>query len=734
MPAPTRTTLFVASLLFVFSIMAIADEETSNTVTIIGDQNEAKSIAGSAHVITKSELEKFEYSDINSVLRQIPGVYVRLEDGYGLRPNIGIRSAASGAERSNKITIMEDGIPIAPAPYAASAAYYSPTAARMSGFEVLKGPAAITEGPYTVGGAINYLSTPIPFNREGNIMVETGSNGAQRQHITYGDSREIVGWVIEAFDQKDNGFKSIDFTNKSAGLDKSDYMVKMRVNSSPSDKNYQELLLKILKADETSNQSYLGLTDADFNLNPYRQYAASQNDQINVEHEQLQLSYAVDINKDLSLRAKAYKNDTARNWYKASKIGGMSLGSIIDSANQGDDNAISLLQSEAEGEVVIKHNNRVYTSQGIEFMLDWNFDSGDSRHDLEVGVRIHQDEEDRFQAEDTYWQNIGGSLMLTEAGIFGNKSSNNRLTEADALAMYIRDEIKYGDWTFSPGVRFENVEIRRQEWSAPERNMINVSKDQSNKQREVIPGFGVTYDANEKLRLIGGIHKGFAPSGYKPETDNEESISYELGGRIFLGDLYAEAIFFLNDYDNIVGECTTVSGANCGENQDGSQFNSGAVSVSGIEVMMTYDFSDDAGYKIPLSLNYTYMSGEFDSSFDNSFFGDVQKGDPLTYFPEQQGQLSIGFEHSKGWGVRAAASYVASVCTLVSCEREISTFDTTDAIFNLDLVADYQLTEKATVYAKIENATDEIDVIGRHPAGALVQKDRSAYLGLRVSF
>ena len=286
-------------------------------------------------------------------------------------------------------------------------------------------------------------------------MVETGSNGAQRQHITYGDSREIVGWVIEAFDQKDNGFKSIDFTNKSAGLDKSDYMVKVRVNSSPSDKNYQELLLKILKADETSNQSYLGLTDADFNLNPYRQYAASQNDQINVEHEQLQLSYAVDINKDLSLRAKAYKNDTARNWYKASKIGGMSLGSIIDSANQGDDNAISLLQSEAEGEVVIKHNNRVYTSQGMEFMLDWNFDSGESRHDLEVGVRIHQDEEDRFQAEDTYWQNTGGSLMLTEAGIFGNKLSNNRLTKADALAMYIRDEIKYGDWTFSPGVRFE---------------------------------------------------------------------------------------------------------------------------------------------------------------------------------------------------------------------------------------------------------------------------------------
>jgi len=719
-------------ILLALSASVIADEKIVETVTIIGNKEAAQKTAGSAHVINQADLEEFEYSDINAILRQVPGVYVRQEDGYGLRPNIGIRSAASGAERSNKITLMEDGILVAPAPYAASAAYYSPTAGRIAGLEVLKGPAAITEGPYTVGGAINYLSTPIPNERGGQIMLESGSNGALREHVTYGDSQENIGWLLEAYNQKDNGFKSIDFSDKTTGLDKTDYMAKMRINSSASAKHYQELQLKYLKASETSNQSYLGLTDADFAVNPYRRYAASQNDQLNVQQEQLQLHYSIDLNEEMSLHAVAYRNETARDWDKTSNIDGMKLGAIIDAANGGDAGVIALLRGEAEGEVKIKHNNRAYVAQGVEFMLDWDFESGLAIHEFEIGVRLHQDEEDRFQAEDTYLQSINGSLALTELGIFGNKASNNRLTEADAIAFYIRDKIEFGDWTFSPGVRYENVDIRRREWGAPERVDATISKDKSNKQSEIIPGLGITYQVNDNLILLGGAHKGFAPAGYKPETDNEESLSFEFGGRAFIGNFSAEAIFFINDYDNIIGECTTVSGADCSEDEDGTQFNSGAVTVNGLELVLVHDFSTTAGYKLPLSFNYTYMSGEFDSTFENSFFGDVQKGDPLTYFPEQQGQLSFGIEHSNGWSVKAAASFVDAVCTQVTCERTPSAFDTTNSIFNLDLIADYELSDQTRVYIKVENATDEADITGRHPSGAMVQKDRSVYVGLRV--
>lgn len=732
MQTQPRLKLIFGSILIALSSATIADEKINETITIIGNKEAAQKIAGSAHVITDEELKEFEYSDINAILRQVPGVYVRQEDGYGLRPNIGIRSAASGAERSNKITLMEDGILVAPAPYAASAAYYSPTAGRIVGIEVLKGPAAITEGPYTVGGAVNYLSTPIPFKRGGEIRAEGGSNGALRSHLTYGDSQENFGWLLEAYKHKDDGFKSIDFSDRTTGLNKTDYMGKLKFNSDSSANYYQELQIKYLKADETSNQSYLGLTDDDFAANPYRRYAASEKDQMIVEHEQFQLHYSIELNEGLGFHTVAYRNTTARNWYKTSKIGGMALNSIINAANQGDADALDLLHAQVEGEIKIKHNNREYISRGLEFILDWGLESDSVTHDIEIGLRLHKDEEDRFQAEDTYLQNIGGGLTLTELDIFGNKSSNNRLTQADASTLYIKDEIRFDEWTFLPGIRYENVDIRRREWNAPTRIDTNISKDQSNKQSELVPGIGITYQMNESLILLGGVHKGFAPAGYKPETDNEESLSYEFGGRIFTPDFYTEAIFFVNDYDNIIGECTTVSGANCIESQLGEQFNSGSVSVKGLEFVLAYDFSSNDDYKLPLTFNYTYMEGEFDSSFENSFFGDVVKGDPLTYFPEHQGQAVFGIEHNKGWGIKAAASYVGDVCTEVTCKRTQNNFDTTNAIFNLDLVANYELTNKTTIYFKIENATDEVDIIGRHPSGAMVQKDRSFYLSVRV--
>jgi Fe(3+) dicitrate transport protein len=141
-------------------------------ITIIGNTERARKMPGSAHFISDDELEVFNYADIQQILRKVPGVNLQLEDGYGLRPNIGIRGVQT--ERSSRIMLLEDGVPIAPAPYAASSAYYFPTAGRMYSMEVLKGPAAITEGPNTIGGAINMISTPIPEQAEGKVIAEIG--------------------------------------------------------------------------------------------------------------------------------------------------------------------------------------------------------------------------------------------------------------------------------------------------------------------------------------------------------------------------------------------------------------------------------------------------------------------------------------------------------------------------------------------------------------------------------
>jgi Fe(3+) dicitrate transport protein len=147
-------------------------------VTIIARPADPLAVPGSSFVLTEADLKKIAHTDIHRMLQAVPGVYVKDEEGLGLFPNVGIRGASSA--RSAKITILEDGLPAAMAPYAAPASYVFPTAARMSGIEVLKGPGTLRHGPFTVGGTINLISTRIPEQFGGRLDVETGSFGSRQ--------------------------------------------------------------------------------------------------------------------------------------------------------------------------------------------------------------------------------------------------------------------------------------------------------------------------------------------------------------------------------------------------------------------------------------------------------------------------------------------------------------------------------------------------------------------------
>ena len=722
---------------FTFSSMAgAADLEE---VTIIGDAEAAGRISGSAHFIGPDQLKLFSYSDIERVLRAVPGVSLQLEDGYGLRPNISIRGVST--ERSGRVTLLEDNVLIAPAPYSAPSAYYFPTPGRMHAFEVVKGPAAITQGPYTIGGALNMVSAPIPDRAEGRVFIETGQEASHRLHATYGSRLDSgFGFLLETHQWLSDGFQSVDRSNRNAGLNVQDYTVKL--GYAPANSRHA-VELKFQYADQRSNQSYLGLTDTDFGNNPTRRYGLSALDKIDTEHKQVILRYNFALSEALSLSATAYNNDHKRTWFKtegidldgspnAQALRRTSWSSIIRAVNTGS--ALSgvtasrlqqILDGEldtAPGSIQIRSNAREYFSRGIQLGLNWSGMTGPLRHSLEIGLRYHQDEEDRLQRNSSYRQ-LNGALQLSDRGVLGN--AGNRVQEAQALAVHIYDTIEYGRWVLTPGLRLESIDQKRTRYRGGRNRSFRDSRE--NDTDVLLPGFGAIYTLDERQSLLAGIHKGFTAPSNSPGVREEEALNYEFGYRFNDGERQAEIIGFWSDYDNLLGECTASSGTNCSV---GDAFNGDAATVQGIEVALSGNLAADSAYRVPVALSYTYTDAQFDTDIaDTDFFGDVGKGDPIPYIPEHQMQLSLGYE-SSNWGAYLNTRYSSEVCTRAAC----GAFQKTDSSLVVDLSGNIQLSEAVNVFARIENLTDEQDIVARQPYGARPNKPLTAFIGARFDF
>ena len=71
----------------------------------MGSKFQARNRTGFAYFLSKEDLQKHNYLDVNRVLGQIPGINVYEEGGFGLRPNISLRGTSP--ERSAKITLMK---------------------------------------------------------------------------------------------------------------------------------------------------------------------------------------------------------------------------------------------------------------------------------------------------------------------------------------------------------------------------------------------------------------------------------------------------------------------------------------------------------------------------------------------------------------------------------------------------------------------------------------------------
>lgn len=697
-------------------------------LTITGGPNNVQEIPGSATYLSQEILEEQGYGDIHRLLRQVPGLNIQEEEGYGLRPNIGMRG--TGVERSDKITIMEDGVLIAPAPYAAPSAYYFPTVGRMEGIEVRKGSTSIRQGPYTTGGALNLISSSIPSQLGGRLNVALGEDGTRRGHLMAGNSGPRFGWMLETFQNTTDGFKKLD-GGGNTGFELEDYLGKIRWNTASESSMPQMIELKLGHTTQNGDETYLGLTEQDFRLTPYRRYAGSQLDNIDTEHDQIQLRHMIAPSASWDVTTSIYRNDFFRNWAKLDSVRGVGIAAVL-AAPQQYSSQLDVLRGDADnqGGLSIRNNRREYYAQGIQTILSARRTSEKISHGFEAGLRLHQDAEDRFQEDDKYSM-VSGQMQLFSQGAPGTNA--NRVTDAKALAFFVQDQMSFGRWTVTPGVRIESIDFQVRDYGRndPDRSGSALSRKE-NSIDAVVPGLGVAFAAGPSLSLFGGIHKGFAPpgAGANAETRAEESINYEAGLRWAGRPLHTELIAFFNDYENLLGRDTLASGGT----GSGDLFNGGQVEVRGLEA--AFDRSLTVGRnRMPLRLAYTWTRATFLNSFESSFADwapRVRAGDELPYIPEHQVTLNAGFER----GAFHAYAQVASVSATRTTPGRgpIPDGSGADAFLTTDLTAGYEFMKNLEIFVQGRNLTDETYVVARRPAGLRPGLPRTFLTGLNWNF
>jgi Fe(3+) dicitrate transport protein len=732
--SPKLRALSALTLAFAGSATALAQTtdlpgaDAFERLTVIGTRP-PELTGGSASYLTLEELERFRYTDVHRALTQVPGLYVVEEDGYGLRPNIGLRG--SGTDRNSRITLMEDGVLIAPAPYAAPAAYYFPTMQRMSAVEVRKGSAAVRSGPRTTGGAINLISTPIPGEPfAGRVSLQAGEDQTLLGQVAIGGTSGQWGYLVEAVHQDTDGFKRIDGGGDS-GYALDDYLAKLRYTTASGARFHQELELKLGVTDQDGDETYMGLTLDDFERNPYRRYAASRLDNIQTDHDQMELRHYVAFSDRVDLTTAVYRNEFARNWYKVDRLATASMSAVLeDPTTFATEYAWLTGITSPDDAIVIRNNNRAYDSRGVQTILGFTpTTTGRIDHNLELGIRHHEDEEDRLQDDDRY-RMVSGDLVLTTDGAPGTQ--DNRIGTAEALSTYVHDEISFGKFIVTPGIRYESIDFEQRRWAGTDPGRIaGTTSVVRSEVDEVIPGVGAVYRMAGAWTLLGGIHKGFnspAPGG---NAEAEESLNYEAGARYRAEAASAELIAFYSDYDNLVGTCTASTGGGCNL---GDQFAGGKVRMRGLEVSGRYEFGLERSLRLPVQLAYTYTNAEFRTSFASGFeeWGDVEAGDELPYLPEHQAHLLVGLAAER-WGVNLAASFVDAM-RVEAGQGATSPTSVTDSHWVVDLAGDWTLTDNLHLFARVENALDEVYVVAWRPAGARPGRPRAILIGINASF
>ncbi len=690
------------------------DEEVSVEIIVYGDAQQIKE-PGSAHKINEQVLEQYEFTDIQQILSFVPGVSTRTEDGFGLRPNIGIRGANS--DRSAKVTLMEDGVLFAPAPYAAPAAYYFPMSIRLTGVEVFKGAASTRYGPQTVGGAINLLTRSIPNQSEYKTELALGAYNTFKAH-TYAGGYGKNGWGVltEVSHLQSDGFKEL-ANGESTGFYRTEAMIKVAKKGG--------IQFKIGYGTERSQETYLGLSTTDFEKNPLLRYPASQEGLMKWHRGQLETRWNRNMSDDWSIQVGGYYHYLTRAWQKFNRFAGpVDVHNLLIQDPTGGEGAVylAILRGESdslspEEMVKIGTNDRQFHSGGIQATSVWDQRSERFSNRLELGLRVHGDVVQRTHTERSAAM-IAGVLQYEDST---TETLLDTQVGAIALATYAHNDFQIGSWHIFPSIRNETIQTTSDvsQWTSPILRSV------------WLPGAGILKEMSDWTDLFVSVHQGFSPvSPEQPEAVLPEmSWNYELGVRQQMDYLHTELIVFVNDYQRIVGQCTLSSG--CDVNDLGRQFTGGRALTSGLEGVLSGDVRLPNSWRLPIQSQYSYTDATFQENFYSGFsqFGSVREGYSLPYVSKHRGSVSIGLVTEK---LDASILSVYRGRMLDSAgDWSLESEGEIPSLWTMDAASTQRWKGQWSTYCTINNLTNRRQVASWRPFGARPIAPRTVFLGVQ---
>ncbi|MCC5934326.1 MAG: TonB-dependent receptor [Balneolales bacterium] len=690
-------------------------------ITLIGQQPERlERVPGSASVVTEQQITQIAPVSGHEVFRRIPGIHAVEEEGLGLRANIGVRGLDPSKSRS--VLMLEDGIPVALAPYGEPEMYYTPSMDRMAGVEVVKGSGSILFGPQTFGGVVNFITADPPPVPTATIHLRGGEGGFFTSRLSYGNTVGNTGVQVNYLRRQGDEVGLLNF-----GVHDLSSKLKLVLG------DRSVVGVKLGFYDETSNSTYVGLTQAMYDGGLLDFTHLAPDDILDIRRYSASVTHDFFMNENVTLRTTAYGYTTTRNWSRQD---------FDTTFNPNRDYARIIGDDSVAGGALFFRNttgnrNRQFEVFGIEPRLSVNYVFGGITNEFDAGMR--------YLYERAFEQRVDGTINSPQSGLL----RDDEIRTGHAVSAFFQNRFNLTDaFSVTPGLRVEYFD-----YSRDIRRLGNAEQTvmRSDDLVEFIPGVGFNYQLRDGVAMYGGVHRGFGPPrvkdaisalGVSEELDAETSWNFEAGTRAQLyPGLFVELTGF---YMNFTNQIIPVAEAAGGSGAPGASLtNGGETEHLGVETTLGLNFQQllNTSWLVELNTTATWVQAEFSSDrFVNSGGEAVNvKGNSVPYAPEWLVNTELGIGTPFGLGLSLIGTYIGKQYGDV-LNREEGTLDgrggAIPAYFVLDGRATYVIPQfsNATVNVSVKNLLDERYIVSRRPQGIRVGLPRFVTAGVDIRF